>query len=215
MSVTLIGMPGVGKSTIAAELQKLAGFDVVELDKVIEENEGVTLTEIIASRSETEFKKIEAAAVRSIKMTPDAARVPRVISTGGSVVYDQDGMAHLRSGGPAANLVVHLEVDYATLFERTEGFSNRGVVFNGKTCEELFVERAALYEQYRHVVVDCCGKTAHEIAVEVLRLMQSVRIAAANPIKAPVLLGNAATCAASAKERDLPVRFLSDPVLSA
>lgn len=220
--MTLIGMPGVGKSTIAAALRDLQGFDVVELDKVIEHNEGQTLPEILASRTEAEFKKVEAAAVRSIPLAADQARMPRVISTGGSVVYYPDAMAHLRSVGPELNLVVHLELDYETLYERTEGFSNRGVVFNGKTCEAMFSERAALYEQYRHVSVDCRGQTVHETAAEVLRLLRETHAAAAERMAPSAFrrLRRAATSTcrpAHAAELNamLPARQLSEPILVA
>jgi len=127
-------------------------------------------------------------------------------------------MAHLRSVGPAVNLVVHLDMDYATLYERTEGFSNRGVVSNGKTCEELFLERTALYEQYRHVAVDCRGQSAHDTAFEVLRLMHDARTSAAVPINPPVLLGRAASFCGSARADNLELPFASqqsEPVLAA
>ena len=73
-----------------------------------------------------------------------------VISTGGSVIYGEEAMAHLRSIGK----VVYLKIDFETLKERLGDYVHRGVVLpDGYTLRDMYDERAALYERYADLTV--------------------------------------------------------------
>lgn len=74
-----------------------------------------------------------------------------VIATGGSVVYGQEAMEHLKEIGT----VVYLKLSYKSLEKRLGNLKGRGVVLRpGQDLRALYKERTVLYEKYADVVVD-------------------------------------------------------------
>lgn len=144
-NIILIGMPGVGKSTVGVILAKVLGYQFVDADLLIQQQENRLLKEIIAEEGEKGFLDIEGRVNAGIQ-TEKA-----VISTGGSVVYSKEAMEHLREIGT----VIYLKLSYELLKERLGNLHERGVVLKeGQTLLDLYNERVPLYEQYAHVVVD-------------------------------------------------------------
>ena len=100
------------------------------------------------------FKRIEEETILSLN--------PRnaVIATGGSVVYSESAMLHLRS----LATVVFLDVPFEEIARRIGDISRRGVVIRpGMTLGDLFNERRPLYLRHADHVVDCAGKTQNAI----------------------------------------------------
>ena len=159
-NLILIGMPASGKSTAGVVLAKLLGYSFLDTDLFIQSREGSRLYEIIADRGIDGFLAAEEAACMSIQ----AGRT--VIATGGSVIYSEEAMAHLKSLG----CVVYLKVDYETLTGRLQDIRGRGVVLRpGQTLAELYEERAALYEKYADLVVSEAGGTLEDTVMDVCR----------------------------------------------
>ena len=88
-NITLIGMPGVGKSTVGVILAKVLGYEFVDSDLLIQKSENMLLREIIARDGQDGFLKIENRVNASIETEKS------VIATGGSVVYCAEAMEHL------------------------------------------------------------------------------------------------------------------------
>ena len=143
-NIVLIGMPGVGKSTIGVILAKVLGYSFLDADLLIQEQEGKFLHEIIEEKGTDGFIEVENRVNASIRA--DRA----IIATGGSVVYGKEAMEHLKEIGR----VVYLKVSYAILEKRLADIKGRGVVLKeGQTLETLFEERSKLYEQYADIEV--------------------------------------------------------------
>ena len=143
-NIVLIGMPGVGKSTIGVILAKVLGYSFQDADLLIQEQEGKLLREIIEEKGTDGFIEVENRVNASIRA--DRA----IIATGGSVVYGKEAMEHLKEIGR----VVYLKVSYAILEKRLADIKGRGVVLKeGQTLETLFEERSKLYEQYADIEV--------------------------------------------------------------
>ena len=143
-NIVLIGMPGVGKSTIGVILAKVLGYSFLDADLLIQEQEGKLLHEIIEEKGTDGFIEVENRVNASIRA--DRA----IIATGGSVVYGKEAMEHLKEIGS----VVYLKVSYAILEKRLADIKGRGVVLKeGQTLETLFEERSKLYEQYADIEV--------------------------------------------------------------
>ena len=143
-NIVLIGMPGVGKSTIGVILAKVLGYSFLDADLLIQEQEGKLLHEIIEEKGTDGFIEVENRVNASIRA--DRA----IIATGGSVVYGKEVMEHLKEIGR----VVYLKVSYAILEKRLADIKGRGVVLKeGQTLETLFEERSKLYEQYADIEV--------------------------------------------------------------
>lgn len=144
-NIVLIGMPGVGKSTIGVILAKIIGYSFCDTDLIIQRASGKLLSEMIAENGIDGFIKIE----NSVNASLSTRRT--VIATGGSVVYGEEAMENLRSLGT----VVYLKQRFEILDARLSDIKGRGVVLReGQDLRALFDERAPLYEKYAHISVD-------------------------------------------------------------
>ena len=101
-NITLIGMPGVGKSTIGVVLAKVLGYQFLDSDLLIQKQEKRKLHQIIAQEGNDGFQAIENRVNASIEAEET------VIATGGSVVYCQEAMEHLKSVGTVVYLKLSL-----------------------------------------------------------------------------------------------------------
>ena len=138
-NIVLIGMPGVGKSTIGVILAKELGYQFVDADLLIQKQEKRLLKEI------------------QVNASIEANRT--VIATGGSVVYGREAMEHL---GEIAT-VIYLKLSYKALRKRLGNLKNRGVVLrDGQTLKDLYEERVVLYEKYADITIDEENKNLEE-----------------------------------------------------
>lgn len=152
-NIILIGMPGVGKSTLGVVLAKVLGFQFIDADLLIQEQERKKLHQIIREVGINGFMEIE----NQVNASIEAER--SVIATGGSVVYCQQAMSHLKEIGT----VVYLKVSLSTLEKRLGNLKRRGVILKkGQTLKDLYEERVPLYEKYADVVVDEKGRDLEE-----------------------------------------------------
>ena len=156
--ITLIGMPGSGKSTVSAVLADHLGLEVVDTDGLIEAQENQTLQQIMDGRGNAAFRAIEE------QVLTDMPLFSSVISTGGSVVYSEQIMLRLC----AASTVVYLRATFETIEYRVSLAPQRGISSDsGQTLQDLFRERVPLYERYGEIVVDCDEATPEEIALSI------------------------------------------------
>lgn len=159
-NIVLIGMPGVGKSTIGVILAKIIGYHFLDSDLVIQERENRLLHEIITQEGTEGFLKIE----NDVNASLNVERT--IIATGGSAVYGKEAMEHLKEIGE----IVYLKADYPTIEKRLGNLEKRGVALKkGQTLKDLYEERCALYEKYADVTVDEKGLGTEETIGEVLR----------------------------------------------
>lgn len=157
-NIVLIGMPGAGKSTVGVVLAKNLGMAFIDSDLLIQEAEGGLLQAIIENMGRDEFLRIEEQTILKIS-APNT-----VIATGGSVIYSDRAIRHLKANGT----LVFLKLPYPELEKRIKNMSSRGIVIEkGNTLIHLFEERAPLYEKYADVTVDC-SNTSIEEAVHVI-----------------------------------------------
>lgn len=144
-NIVLIGMPGVGKSTVGVVLAKALGYQFVDADLLIQEAEGKLLSELIEEHGTDGFIEIENRVNSQIQTHRS------VIATGGSVVYGKEAMEHLKSIGT----VVYLKQNLRVLQRRLRNLKGRGVVLKEEqTLVDLYKERTVLYEKYADITVD-------------------------------------------------------------
>lgn len=162
-NVVLIGMPGVGKSTIGVVLAKNLGISFVDSDLVIQEQEGRKLHELIEEYGLDGFLEIEGRVIASL--SPKKA----VIATGGSAIYSESAMEYLNS----IATICYLKLSYESIRDRLGDLAERGVVLrDGETLKELYDERVPLYEKYANLTVDCENKNIREIVIEMAKRLR-------------------------------------------
>ena len=157
-NITLIGMPGAGKSTIGVVLAKVLGYQFLDSDLLIQKQEKRRLSEIIEEEGYKGFKDVE----NRVNVSIEAENT--VIATGGSVVYCEEAMEHLKSIGT----VVYLKLSLNALSKRLGNLKGRGVLLReGQNLTDLYEERTPLYEKYADIVIDEEGKDL-EASLELL-----------------------------------------------
>ena len=162
-NIILIGMPAVGKSTIGVIAAKSLGYQFIDTDLVIQEQEGKLLREIIAEKGIAGFLEVEDRVNAGIQAEH------AVISPGGSVVYCENAMRHLKEIGR----VVYLQVSFETIDKRLKDAKNRGVVLKaGQTLRDLYDERVQLFEKYADITVCEDGLTLEQTLEKVLKALK-------------------------------------------
>lgn len=158
-NIVLIGMPGAGKSTVGVLLAKSTLRSFVDTDLVIQQREGKSLCEIIEKEGTDRFLAIENETIASCSF--DCC----VVATGGSAVFGEQAMDHLRHDGT----VVYLKLPVDEIKKRICDIHSRGVaVRSGVTLEEIFEERKPLYEKYADFTVDCSGLNAEQCVEKII-----------------------------------------------
>lgn len=164
-NITMIGMPSSGKSTVGVLLAKRLGFSFVDVDIVIQEKEGRLLKEIIADEGMDGFLKAEDRinAGLDVKMS--------VIAPGGSVIYGEKAMKHLKE----ISEVVYLKMSYEEMEKRIGNVVDRGVALKpGFTLRDLYNERVPYYERYADIVIDEEGKTPGQTVDELRGIIEGM-----------------------------------------
>ncbi len=143
-NVSLIGMPGAGKSVVGRGLADHLGWRFVDTDRLIEEREGAKLQGILDDAGYLAVRRLEEATILTLKLERC------VIATGGSAVYSQSGMSHLQE----MSTIVFLDIDLATVKQRVRNFDQRGIACaQDQTLEAIFAERYPLYRQYAEITL--------------------------------------------------------------
>lgn len=135
MLVFLIGYMGCGKSTAGKKLAKKLGYKFVDVDNLIEEAQGITISEIFAKQGEDAFRKIEQEMLATTFELEDA-----IVATGGGAPCFYDNMEAMNKHG----LTIYIEMAPKALISRLKGGLEDRPILKGKTEEELvvFIEQA-------------------------------------------------------------------------
>lgn len=162
-NIILIGMPGAGKSTIGVVLAKVLGYQFLDSDLLIQEQENRRLWQIIEEEGYEGFREVENRVNASINAEST------VIATGGSVIYCEEAMKHLQEIGT----VVYLRLSLDSLSKRLGNLKGRGVLLKeGQTLKDLYEERVPLYEKYADIAADCEGKDLEASLDSILEILK-------------------------------------------
>ena len=152
-NIILTGMPTSGKSTIGVIVAKILGMDFIDTDILIQQREGKKLSEIIEENGTDKFLKCEEEALLGLDVSNC------VIATGGSAVYSDKAMKHLKNDA----LVAYLKVDKKELNRRLKDVKGRGVVLrDGQSLDDMYETRVKLYERYADLTISEEGLTLED-----------------------------------------------------
>lgn len=149
-NITLIGMPASGKSSVGVVLAKRLGKKFVDTDIVIQEKYGKLLKELIEEHGDEGFREIEDEVNAGLDLENS------IISPGGSVVYGEKAMRHLKE----ISVIIYLELSYTAIKSRLGDLRERGITLKeGQSLKDLYLERVPLYEKYADITVNEMKKT--------------------------------------------------------
>lgn len=161
-NVFLVGFMGSGKSTIARCMAKNYGLDMIDMDQLIVEREGMCIPDIFAQKGEPYFRDVETNLLIELEEQQD-----KVVSCGGGVVLRDENVQAMRQSGQ----VVLLDAKPETILERVKDDDNRPLLRGNKNVQfirDMMEKRQPKYEAAADLVIHTDGKSADEICKEII-----------------------------------------------
>ncbi|MCF0258686.1 MAG: chorismate mutase [Erysipelotrichaceae bacterium] len=161
-NIFLIGFMGVGKSTISQTFKEVFAMDVIEMDQIIAENNGMSISEIFEFHGEPYFRQEETNLLRDC-----AGKHNKIISCGGGVAMRQENVDEMKKSGK----IVLLTAEPKTILGRVKGSHDRPLLENNKTegyISQLMDARRPAYEAAADVVIHTDGKSTYEICEDIV-----------------------------------------------
>ena len=159
VNIVLVGMPSCGKTTVGTEIAKRTEKEFVDVDDLVEKEEGLAAGEIIKIKGEDYFRAAEKKAIKNLENTRGV-----VIATGGGAVKDGENVASLKANGVIFYIKRDLKLLSATGRPITEKVG----------AEELFAERERYYKEAASFEVDN-DSSPEECAKKVVKLYEDRR----------------------------------------
>ncbi len=162
--ITLIGMPAGGKSTIGRRLSEMLGMPMLDVDRWMEEQEGMLLPELLRTKGADYVLALESSCIRDHNLRET------IVSPPGSIIYN-DVLQPLQQ----QTHIVYLKVPFHEIESRLAADTVRQGEIIGikeKGLDGLFTERTPLYEKWAEYTIDCEEKTVQEITDEVIETLE-------------------------------------------
>lgn len=145
INISLIGMPGAGKTTIAKLLATKLNLEFIDSDHLIEKRNDQSIQNILDSEGHAELRLKEEEIILSCSLDNT------ILATGGSAVYSDKAMSYLNNN----SIVVYLDIPISLVMQRVGDYSNRGFAEpNGKSPQDVFNQRTILYKKWCHLMID-------------------------------------------------------------
>ena len=164
-NIVLIGMPSAGKSTVGVVLSKAAGLSFTDTDLIIQENEKKLLQNIIIEDGIRYFLDAEERGVLNLNVER------HVVATGGSVIYSEASMLHLKGN----SIIFYLKISSAEMTKRINNISTRGIAIRkDQNLSDLYAEREPLYSRYADYTINCDNRDIESIITEIIKIIESI-----------------------------------------
>lgn len=166
--IYLTGFMGTGKSMILNCLHEVCGFDKIEMDEQIVQEQGMSIPEIFEKKGEEYFRNLETELVKKISAMDNI-----VVSCGGGTVMRQCNVDEMKKNGT----IVLLTAEPETVYERVKGSHNRPLLeknMNPEYIKELMEARRPKYEAAADFVIKTDNRTSEEICLEINKRLKTV-----------------------------------------
>ena len=167
-NIVLIGFMGAGKSTISDFLKTVFAMDVVEMDQIIAEREGMSISDIFETYGEEYFRNLETELLIEMQ-----SRKNVVISCGGGVPMRERNVVEMKKNGR----VVLLTAKPETILNRVKDNHDRPLLEGNKNVDfiaELMEKRREKYEAASDIVIETDGKDKLEICEELVHSLRAL-----------------------------------------
>lgn len=167
-NIVLIGFMGTGKTIVGKQLAKRLGFNYLDIDREIEKNTGMTISEIFQTQGESRFRDMEAEAISATSGLSNT-----VISTGGGAVLRSENLRCLRENG----ILICLSAKPETIYERVRHSKSRPLLQTEdplNTIRQLINQREPYYRQ-ADMVVETDGLSPSQIVDEIINSIKGMK----------------------------------------
>ncbi len=164
-NIVLIGFMGTGKTTVGKVLAEKLEMDFIDIDSLISERLGKTISQFFHENGEVAFREIEKAVVEEVSNLSNT-----IISCGGGVVLHEENITNLRKNGKTILLMANEE----TIYNRIKTDQSRPLLKNGMGIEkikELLQYRRELYTKSADVIVNTEGKSPEAVCNEMIKII--------------------------------------------
>lgn len=164
-NIYLIGFMGAGKSTVARRLAQQTGAKRIEMDQLIEEQQGKPITQIFEQQGEEYFRGLETELLRSF-----LGQENLVVSCGGGSVLRDENTELMKKQG----VIVLLTATPETIYERVKDNRNRPILngnMNVEYIRGLMEKRRERYEAVADFAVATDQKRVPQICEEIISLL--------------------------------------------
>jgi len=159
-NIILVGFMGTGKTAVAREISRILEFPHFETDKMIEEQEGLSISDIFAQKGEEYFREVEHNLIRGVY---EEQKEKIVICTGGGLPLQEQNREVLKKCG----YVVWLKTSPEETFERVSMNNDRPLLQTEdpmQTIKDLMAQRWPIYEEVANFQIETTGLNASELA---------------------------------------------------
>ena len=166
-NIILFGFMGTGKTAIGKRLASKLGMQFIDMDDLIEEREGKSISKIFAQDGEPYFRRLESEVAREV-----AGRSGLVVATGGGVVLNYENVRTLESTG----IGICLNVSPETIYERVRRQTHRPLLQVEDPLQrirDMLASRREAYSRVSHQI-ECTDDDFEENVRRILDLVQSV-----------------------------------------
>ena len=165
-NIFLIGYMGTGKSTVAASMAKQYGMEVLEMDQMIVDREGMSISDIFAEHGEEYFRNVETKLLLEIQTQEN-----KIVSCGGGVVLRKQNVEEMHKGGS----IVLLSAKPETILEQVKDDDSRPLLQGNKTVQfisEMMEKRRTKYESAADIIIQTDNKQVVDICNEILKQIE-------------------------------------------
>ena len=167
-NIVLIGFMGAGKSTISDFLRTVFAMEVVEMDQIIAEREGMSISDIFETYGEEYFRNLETELLIEMQ-----SRSNVVISCGGGVPMRERNVVEMKKNGR----VVLLTAKPETILNRVKDNHDRPLLEGNKNVSfigDLMEKRREKYQAAADIVIETDGKDKLEICEELVHRLRAL-----------------------------------------
>ena len=161
-NIFLIGFMGCGKSAVSRHMASKHGFEIIEMDELIEKQEGMSILQIFKEKGETYFRDLETKLLLEIQESAG-----KIVSCGGGVILREENVREMKRKGS----IVWLTANPETILGRVKHNDNRPLLQGKKNVDaiqELLASRYPRYEAAADLAVKTDGRKVAEICDEIL-----------------------------------------------
>ncbi len=174
MTISLIGLPGSGKSTVGRQLSRRLQVPFLDSDSVIEQQVGCSIREFFEREGEDRFRDIESGVIEELSRLSKG-----VLSTGGGAVLRPENRAHLHE----RTKVVYLNSSPEDLYRRLRHDKNRPLLQVADPLQrlrDLHSQRDPLYRETAHFQVETGRPSVSSLVNMILMQLELGGLAAAS-----------------------------------
>ena len=166
--IYLVGSMGSGKSTVGRLLARQMNLPFFDIDKMIVDQEKMSITDIFSKYSEEYFREIE-----SNMLEKNSHEVNFVTSTGGGCILREQNIKILKQG-----LVVYLKISIDAQYERVKNRTHRPLLNGSVTKDDLArldEERGSIYSDISDIEVDVSNFNKEDVLSSIIRELKGSR----------------------------------------